>query len=806
MYETQAELDEFFKCLFQFRPVRKLGEGGFGTAILVFDEVEQVQKVFKLPKDQHTTEALLQEGANLRKLSELLHPNIIRLHQYGKVCMEWNDVKEERYYLNMAFGGTSLRAKLGPLRIELDADGNAMYFGSGRRLALDESLRIAIDVCMGLEAAHGFRGAPVRMLHRDIKPDNILIDDETGVARLTDFGISRIIDRSSALVSFAGTLLYMAPECFKGKAGVQSDIYSLGMVIYEMVTGQLPFRNFVERVESPPRNPQEIVPDLPPELAAICSRTLDNDLEVRYSSASELLADLRKVSAKLNPLPARYTKLGELEDGRLLCEDGESGERVAVRLLTNPATLGELAQCSQLETQAFSGIQIPLRHFRNEQILGIVSRLPHGDNLVDRFGRGALKQVEGLALLCQTAAAVCDVLSAVHGAGICHGFLSPFAITLVGQASSLPQSAAEAASWKPAPQPTAAAAGWKPAPQPVLHELGNSQILRARRLAGAPPDSLDGLEPQLAYMSPQMLAGTHDPGPQDDIFSLGAILYALLVGRPPLGEQDRARAIRREPVAEGPYNPRELNPLVPLRLAALVVKAIQWNPHDRYGSAADMAVALRACKWPDDAIDALIDDALKTYQPGGSNAELIRACQLIDRVLWLAPGNARAHFARGVIYFRNGSFNYAIEELGKAARIAPDRDVFDLLGQSHERWITPRDVVAAARKYHEAVAAYRKALEFGEDPLVLDHLARALHALGQHAEAQQRMRRSLELESDESIRERRRFTLNRWSAEAGRKAAPPPADVPIDQTIESGASGKNHDTLTQPPRDSGVDP
>src|SRR5438128_2620958 len=69
MYETQAEVDAFFACLFQFQPIQRLGEGAFGIAILVFDEVEQIYKVFKLPRDRRTNDALLEEGANLRKLS-----------------------------------------------------------------------------------------------------------------------------------------------------------------------------------------------------------------------------------------------------------------------------------------------------------------------------------------------------------------------------------------------------------------------------------------------------------------------------------------------------------------------------------------------------------------------------------------------------------------------------------------------------------------------------------------------------------------------------------------------------------------
>ena len=192
-------------------PSEKLGEGGFGIAILVFDEVEQLHKVFKLPKDANTTRALCKEGANLVKLSELLHPNIIRLHQFGKVHLTWENADEDRYYINMAFGGSSLRAKLGRLRRELDENGNERVFGGGRRLAPEEAARIAVDVCQGLEAAHGFRGARIRMLHRDIKPANILIDDGTGIARLADFGLSRVIARSSSLVSGRGDVPVHGP-------------------------------------------------------------------------------------------------------------------------------------------------------------------------------------------------------------------------------------------------------------------------------------------------------------------------------------------------------------------------------------------------------------------------------------------------------------------------------------------------------------------------------------------------------------------------------------------------------------------
>ena len=724
MYETQAEIDQFFKCLFQFRPLKKLGEGAFGIAILVLDEVEQVRKVFKLPKDKRTTDALCKEGANLVKLSELLHPNIIRLHQFGKVRMEWNGVEEDRYYLNMAFGGSSLRSKLGPLRTELDENGNVKWSGSGSRLPLEEAVRIAVDVCKGLEAAHGFRDASIRMLHRDIKPDNILIDHETGIARLSDFGISRVIDRSSAQVSGAGSYPYMDPECFHSRATVQSDFYSLGVVIYEMVTGELPFSDFKQRLEGPPQPPTEIVPDLDADLEAVVLRTLETELSARYPAAGDLLSDLRKLQAKLNPLPSRYTRISRLDDGRCLSTDEETSQRVAIRLVRTAAPLSEFAhQCNLLESLNLSAVEIPLRQFSNEQFVGIVSREPRGSDLLERYGGKSLESLEKLHELCNTVARVCDLLASLHRAGLCHGFLSPSAIGI--EAGEI----------------------W-------LRDSGNGPVLRARRVAGSADESIHDLGPLLPFMSPQMLAASHDPGPADDIYTLGAVLFTLLVGRPPLEQEDRHRLMLGGAVAEPSYNPRNGNPLVPPQVAGLVTKALRFNPHDRPRDMAEMAATFRACRWPQDTVGALIADALQAYPTGCSPAELLKACDRIDLALRIDPGNAEAHFARGVIYFRDGSYRYAVEEFDKVVRIAPSQEALDLLGQSYEAW---------NRQYERAIEAYGRALAFAECPSILHRLARLLNTTGRQQEAIRTMQRAVECETDESLRQRRLLILKQWT-------------------------------------------
>jgi serine/threonine protein kinase len=750
MYDTQAEIDAFFRCLYQFKPIKKLGQGNFGLAILVYDEVEGRRKVFKLPKDERTTEALRKEGEHLRKLSEeLLDPHIIRLHQYGKVVMEWNGVEQERYYLNMAFGGTSLRSKLGDYHVELDEYGNPQYHGSGRRLPIDEALRIAIDVCQGLESLHGFRGAAYRLIHRDIKPENLLIDDDTGIARIADFGISRVIERSSALVSFAGTLIYMDSECFKGRASVQSDLYSLGVVMYEMLTGELPFFNFEQRLKGLPTPPHALAPEIPKELSECILRTLENDVAARYPDASELLADLRRVQAARHPLGDRYERLGTLDDGRFLCKDKETGAQVAVRIVATTASLTEFAaQVSLLEQVSPIGIELPQRQFRNEQFIGIVSAIPRGPHVNEEFQKIS-QGIARLERLCEIVAAACGVLSAAHEAGVCHGFLSPYAITVAGG-------------------------------RVQVHDLGNSPIFRARRLAGHSEASLGGLESQIPYLSPQMLAATHDPSPADDVYALGAILYSLAVHAPgpgqtpetgaepfPLQRDERQRLLRGEAVPEPSLNPRGRNDLIPPRLATIIARALRWNPHDRFATVAEMAEALRACRWPDDSVIGLVSQALETYPLNGTDDELLEACRLIDYALEIDLGNVEAHRARGIIYFRNRSYRFAIEELETVSQIAPTAETWDLIGQSHMQLPDQHD---------EAIHAYSKALELHEDPCTLDRLARAYHAAGKPDEALKRLRQSIALESDESLRERRKALLKEWTGDGVSPHATDPKD------------------------------
>jgi serine/threonine protein kinase len=667
---------------------------------------------------------LRKEGANLTRLGEILHPNILRLHQVGKVQVQWNNVREDRYFVTVAYGGVSLRAKLGPLRVEIDADGDTIYAGSGRRLDVNEALDIAIAVCKGLEAAHAFTSAAIRIIHRDISPNNILIDDDTGVARLSDLGITRVIERTSAIASHPAKLVYMDPQCFWGKTTVQSDLYSVGVVLYEMLTGELPFATFEQRLEAPPRPPHTIVPELPAALSRIVLRCLDNTVEARYADASELLRDLRRLYAAINPLPTRYVKLTDLDDGRWLCEDLERDERVAIRLAEVDVPRAELGRvCDQLNSASVPAIEPPLDHFQHEQMAGLVARVPRDAALNERFRDLSPDDPVRMQELCTIMAGVCDALTKAHELGIRHGYLAPCSIRL-------------------GPEGTR------------IQELGSSVLLsRAQHAA----DFMNQAQWRLhrPYVSPQLMTSKADPQPADDVFSVGAILYDLLVGYPPFELGDREHKWTAESPQAARY-PQAVKPLIPAPLATIVAQAVSWHAGDRPASVAELADVLRCCRWPDDVADALCLLAMQTYPAGSTDAELITACQLIDRALRLCPGSAKAHFARGVVYFRNGAYAFAIKELDRAARIAPNRDVLDLLGQCYSR---------CDGQYREAVRVFRAALEHGEDAVVLEHLALALKGLGKDDSAIERLRRSIELELDQATLDRRRHLLQQWESQ-----------------------------------------
>lgn len=263
-----------------YRLLRQLGEGGMGAVYLGYHEGKDQKIAIKVLADHlASNQAYIDRFYREAKSGALLnHPNIVRTLNVGQ------DQASGKYYLVLEFvDGQSAQALL-------EKQG---------RLALGDAVHIALDVARALEHAHSRS-----IVHRDIKPDNILIT-RAGVSKLVDLGLARRLDEASHLTAARqgfGTTHYMPYEqAINAKyADGRSDIYALGATLYHFVTGSVPFAgdNHLEVVEK--KNQGAFTPAsklnaaVPPVLDHILSRMLARDPRDRYQTASELIVDLER--------------------------------------------------------------------------------------------------------------------------------------------------------------------------------------------------------------------------------------------------------------------------------------------------------------------------------------------------------------------------------------------------------------------------------------------------------------------------------------------------------------------------------
>ncbi len=211
--------------------------------------------------------------------SKISHKNILRIYDLGDA----DGIK----FITMAFVEGS--------------DLSNLIEGAGR-LPLDRVLKFATQLCAALEAAHR-----EGVVHRDLKPQNILIDQADGLY-VSDFGLAKSLAPEASSMTRTGQLLgtprYMSPEQVEGKeADHRSDLYSLGLILFEMFTADVPFRGesalqiMFQRVTAAPKDPRILCPDLPDYLANIILKCLERDPANRYQSAREILADLEAHNA-----------------------------------------------------------------------------------------------------------------------------------------------------------------------------------------------------------------------------------------------------------------------------------------------------------------------------------------------------------------------------------------------------------------------------------------------------------------------------------------------------------------------------
>ncbi|HET7112047.1 MAG TPA: serine/threonine-protein kinase, partial [Pyrinomonadaceae bacterium] len=257
----------------RYRIVGLLGKGGMGEVYRA-DDLKLGQPVaLKFLPDRYLSDgaALARFHREVRVARQVSHKNVCRVHDIGEI--------DGRHFLSMEFiKGEELSSLLRRIG----------------RLPTDKAVQIARQICAGLGAAHD-NG----ILHRDLKPANIMIDAD-GDARITDFGIASLAEEIREDEMTAGTPAYMSPEQLDGRTPtVRSDIYSLGLVLYELFTGKRAYEATtlgelikLRRSDSTPTNPTAIVKDLDPVIERVIERCLQKDPAARPASALQVAAAL----------------------------------------------------------------------------------------------------------------------------------------------------------------------------------------------------------------------------------------------------------------------------------------------------------------------------------------------------------------------------------------------------------------------------------------------------------------------------------------------------------------------------------
>ncbi len=263
----------------KYKILSALGSGGFGTVYLAEDTWINKKVALKVPHRQNLNFGeLLREP---RLLAALDHPNIVSITTAEK--------QDNIFFIVMEYvPGETLETVI----------------ATGGRLEIDRALDYAIQITRAVEHAHG-----QSVIHRDLRPANVLVS-ESGTLKVADFGTSRFLEIAARGTTIIGSPPYMAPEQFRGEAVFASDLYSLGITVYQMLTGVLPYDtptpSDLEKLRRGElvRPPRLLNSAIPRTLNDVVMKALSPDVTDRYKRAAELLADLDEIRAGRRVPPA----------------------------------------------------------------------------------------------------------------------------------------------------------------------------------------------------------------------------------------------------------------------------------------------------------------------------------------------------------------------------------------------------------------------------------------------------------------------------------------------------------------------
>jgi serine/threonine protein kinase len=566
-----------------FEILQELGRGGMGV----------VYKARQLSSNRLVALKLIRDGAlaspddqarfriEAEAAARMRHPNVVAIYEIGQHA-------GRPYFAMELVEGGSLDKYLGeqpqPARVAAE---------------------LVCKVALAVQHAH-----EQKIVHRDLKPANILLsaqNPEVGnqerddsslhlphpvVPKITDFGLAKRLDSQSTALTREGAVLgtagYMAPEQAEGRGrdiGPATDVYALGAILYELLTGQPPFESdswnqMVQLVlQEEPVPPTRLQPNLPRDLETVCLKCLEKEAGQRYASAGELAEDLHRFLAGQ---PVSAVPLGKRERLDRLAK--RHGYHIVSAIGTGPrstvyhALEGTLKQavavkvyragiCTQDEWEAWlrraadvwAGLAhpqiVPIRRagwWDGEPCL-MQEYVPNG-SLAEKLADRRFTVSQSLRLVVQ----LTEIVSYLHRQGVVHGNLKPTNVLLA--ADGIPRV---------------------------------TDIYPARGVLQRPP-CLDDCEPSdLAYFAPELVRSPDaEPRPYTDIYGLGTILYTLLTGKPPF-RAATAKDVLEQIRSQDPVPPSKVNTKLAPQLDGCCLRCLRRDPWRRYHRAYDLLMRLR---------------------------------------------------------------------------------------------------------------------------------------------------------------------------------------------------------------------
>ncbi|HEY6293954.1 MAG TPA: tetratricopeptide repeat protein, partial [Terriglobia bacterium] len=735
----------------RYRIESLLGRGGMGAVYKAYDKDLDRMVALKLVRPELTNETQVMQRFKQELLlaSRVSHKNVLRIHDLGDV----NGLK----FISMAY---------------IDGEDLHHVLETHGRMAADEAVDIAQQLCGALQAAHG-----EGVIHRDLKPQNILID-HSGNAYISDFGLAKSLEASSAMMTRTGALLgtprYMSPEQVEGKpADHRSDLYALGLIMYEMVTGDLPFTGdsvyqvMYQRLREDPKDPKLVNPDVPNYLSRVIMRCLERDPERRYQSAHDVLHDLNAPRTSLSffhlPafLPRRRYRRWLLAAGAALL--------VATLALMIPATRKFLirSQPAAGKPAAIRGVPsldegkyVAVLPFR---VLGASSLGYLGDGLRDALS-AKLFQLQGIHIASE------ESVQQAAKSGSLEKIASELGANLIVEGTI-----------QQAPGRIAIVAN--------LHDITNGKLVWSNEFPGVPQDVLtleDEIYTELVSAlnlkpsNEEMARASRRPTENEEAYDL------YLKGRDAMRDQQNPKNVE---TAIDYYNQAlQKDPGFALAYAGTADASLRMysQKKDRFWAQKALAAAQQAQRLNNN-LPEVHSSLGSIYSATGKTAEAIAE---LDRALKLAPNSDESYRRLGGAYLASGRTGEAIQVFERAVQLNPYYWLnYNSLGQAYFQTGDYGKALAAWRKitelepdnalgysnigavyltegkYDQCLPPFQKALELQPNADIYSNLGTAYFYLGRYEESVNMFEKATEMNPNEETLMANLADGYRWSGQ-----------------------------------------